>query len=89
MLCAKGLLMTEPQPRVATRPKRGNSRLIVVAVLAVLLVVFIFSNTTSVKLDFLFVHFSMPVWLLTILLLAIGVVAGLLIGAYARKPKQR
>jgi uncharacterized integral membrane protein len=80
--------MSDPQPRVATRPQRGRSRLIVVAVLAVLLLIFIFSNTASVKLSFVFIDFSMPVWLLTILLLAIGVVAGLLVGAYARKSKR-
>ena len=85
--------MTEPQPQVqprAARPQqRGTGRLIILAVIAVLLIVFILQNTVSVRLSFLFIDFSMPAWLLVIIVLFIGVVAGLLIGAYARKPRRR
>jgi len=41
-----------------------------------------------VKMNFLWLHFTWPAWLIIVLSLVIGVVAGLLIGAYARRPKK-
>ena len=83
----------QPQPHVQPRParprERGTGRLIILAVLAVLLIIFILQNTVSVRLSYLFVDFSMPAWLLVIIVLFIGVISGLLIGAYARKPRRR
>ena len=71
----KDLACQTLEPRVASRSQRDRSRLIIVGVLAVLLIIFIVGNRASVKLSFIFIDFSMPVWLLTILLLAIGLVA--------------
>jgi uncharacterized integral membrane protein len=84
--------MTEPaqvQPRAARPQQRGTGRLVILAVIAVLLIIFILQNTVSVRLNFLFIDFSMPAWLLVVLTLFIGVIAGLLIGAYARKPHRK
>ena len=69
--------------------KKGRGRLIVVAVIAVIAVVFILQNGADTELSFLWFEFTWPAWLVIILTLVIGVVAGLLIGAYARRPKKR
>jgi uncharacterized integral membrane protein len=83
----------EVQPEVQARyhkpSRRGRGRLIVVAVIALVALVFILQNGADVKLTFLWFDFAWPAWLVVILTLIIGVIAGLLIGAYARRPKKR
>jgi uncharacterized integral membrane protein len=69
--------------------KRGRGRLIIVAVLAVIAAVFILQNGADTQMSFLWFEFTWPAWLVIILTLVIGVIAGLLIGAYARRPKRR
>jgi len=69
--------------------KRGRGRLIIVAVIAVILLVFVLQNGADTQLNFLWFDFTWPAWLVIILTLVLGVVAGLLIGAYARRPKKR
>lgn len=79
----------EPQPRYHQPSKKGRGRLIVVAVLAVIAVVFILQNGADTQMSFLWFEFTWPAWLVIMLTLVIGVIAGLLIGAYARRPKKR
>ncbi|HOT24645.1 MAG TPA: LapA family protein [Thermoleophilia bacterium] len=78
----------QPQIQVQRAPRGGRGRLIVVAVLAVIVAIFIAQNRVGVKMNFLWLHFTWPAWLIIVLSLVIGVVAGLLIGAYARRPKK-
>jgi len=79
----------QPQARYHKPSKKGRGRLVVVAVLAVIALVFILQNGADTQLNFLWFDFTWPAWLVIILTLVIGVVAGLLIGAYARRPKKR
>lgn len=79
----------QPQVQVRRPRRRGYGRLIVVAVIAVVILVFILQNGAGVRLSFLWFDFTWPAWLVIILSLVLGVVAGLLIGAYARRPKRR
>lgn len=79
----------QPQVQVQRRPRKGRGRLIVVGVIAVVIVVFILQNGADTELSFLWMDFTWPAWLVILLALAIGVVAGLLIGAYARRPRRR
>lgn len=79
----------QPQVQVQRRPRKGRGRLIVVGVIAVLIIVLILQNGADTRLSFLWMDFTWPAWLVILLTLAIGVVAGLLIGAYARRPRKR
>jgi uncharacterized integral membrane protein len=80
---------TEAPARYHKPSKRGRGRLIIVGVIAVLVLVFILQNGADTQLNFLWFDFTWPAWLVVILALVLGVVAGLLIGAYARRPKKR
>ncbi len=71
------------------RPSRGRGRLVVVAVIAVLVVVFILQNGADTQLNYLWFDFTWPAWLVILLTLVVGVIAGLLVGAYARRPRKR
>jgi uncharacterized integral membrane protein len=51
--------------------------------LAVLLI-FIFQNTESIKFTFLFVHFSWPLWLYTIIAAVVGAVVWIGLGVLRR-----
>ncbi len=79
----------QPQVQVQRGPRRGYGRLIVVAVIAALLAVFIVQNGADTQLTFLWFDFTWPAWLVILLVLVVGVVAGLLIGAYARRSRRR
>jgi uncharacterized integral membrane protein len=79
----------QPQAHYHKPSKRGRGRLVIVAVIAVIAVVFILQNGADTELSFLWFEFTWPAWLVIILTLVIGVLAGLLIGAYARRPKKR
>lgn len=59
---------------------RLSPRAIAGLVIAAACLVFVFSNTQEVQLRFMWVEISAPGWLLLALLLALGVLAGFLIG---------
>jgi len=61
----------------------------VLAVVVVISLVFILQNGADTRLTFLWLDFTWPAWLVVLLTLVLGVIAGLLIGAYARRPKRR
>ena len=79
----------QPQAQYHKPSKRGRGRLIIVAVIAVIAIVFILQNGADTQMNFLWFEFTWPAWLVIILTLVIGVIAGLLVGAYARRPKKR
>jgi uncharacterized integral membrane protein len=79
----------EPEAHYHKPSKKGRGRLIIVAVIAVIAIVFILQNGADTQMNFLWFEFTWPAWLVIILTLVIGVIAGLLIGAYARRPKRR
>jgi uncharacterized integral membrane protein len=80
---------TEPPSHYHKPSRKGRGRLIIVGVIAVVLLVFILQNGADTQLNFLWFEFSWPAWLVVVLTLVLGVIAGLLIGAYARRPKKR
>lgn len=53
-----------------------SMRLVVTVVLAALAIVFVFQNSTSGRIRFLFWDFSMPAWIWLLVVLAVGVVIG-------------
>jgi uncharacterized integral membrane protein len=79
----------QPQVQVKRTPRKGRGRLIVVAVIVVIVAVFVLQNGADTEMSFLWFEFTWPAWLVILLSLVIGVVAGLLIGAYARRSRRR
>ena len=69
--------MTDEKP---ANVHKGNDRIgfgmIVSAVILVALVIFIFQNLEEVKVEFLFLSFAFPLWLVAVIFLALGVVLG-------------
>jgi uncharacterized integral membrane protein len=57
--------------------KSGNTFVLVVwGVIAVLLLVFVANNTQSIELSIAFTEVSMPLWLLVVIIFALGLAAG-------------
>jgi uncharacterized integral membrane protein len=54
-----------------------------------LLVVFMLQNTDSVRLDFLFWHFTWPVWLLTIISAVLGAFVWFGLGVIRRHRRRK
>jgi uncharacterized integral membrane protein len=54
-----------------------------------LLVVFMLQNTDSVRLDFLFWHFTWPVWLLTIVSAVVGAFVWFGLGVIRRHRRRK
>ena len=50
------------------------------------LVTFMLQNTEDVRLDFLVWHFTWPLWLVTVLVVAAAAYVGLVLGGYLRVP---
>ena len=82
-------MVEQPQVQMQRPQRKGRGRLIVVGVIAVVVLVFILQNGADTQMNFLWFDFTWPAWLVIILSLVIGVIAGLLIGAYARRSKRR
>jgi uncharacterized integral membrane protein len=82
-------MVEQPQVQMQRAPKKGRGRLIVVGVIAVLVLIFILQNGADTQLNYLWFDFTWPAWLLIVLSLIVGVIAGLLIGAYARHSRRR
>ncbi|WP_116997471.1 LapA family protein [Desertimonas flava] len=51
-------------------------KMVIIAVLAVLAVVFVFQNTDSAKLKVIFFTITMPRWIAFVILLVIGAIIG-------------
>jgi uncharacterized integral membrane protein len=59
--------------------------MVAIAVLAVALVAFVVQNTATVDLDWLMFGFSAPLWLMIVLIGAVGFVIGYFVGRPGRK----
>jgi uncharacterized integral membrane protein len=56
------------------------ARLIAIALLAVLAVIFVLQNTHGTRVNFLFFHIQWGLWIILLLCVVIGVVIGWLVG---------
>ena len=69
--------MTDEKP---ANVQRFNDKIgfgmIVSAVILVALVIFVIQNLDEVEVEFLFVSFAFPLWLVAVIFLALGVVLG-------------
>jgi uncharacterized integral membrane protein len=68
---------------------RPSPRQVVMAVIAVLLLVFIFSNTENTEISFLFTTVSMPLWLVLLVTTLLGMAIGATLGVRRTKRRYR
>jgi uncharacterized integral membrane protein len=73
------------------RPEDGGyGKLIVAAVIAVLLLIFVFSNTTKWEFNFLFLGpYKLWAWLMLLITLFFGFLIGMIVSALLRRRKKR
>ena len=75
--------MQEPQIQMSRDQEPSNAGLYVklgiVAVVAILLLLYIFQNVTRVPFNFLFWSFEWPLWLIILVSLVIGFLVGMLV----------
>ena len=85
-------MSTPQQPQVQVRrasERAGYGRLIALAVVVVILLVFVFQNPEKVRFTLLFFHFTWPAWLMLIVTIVLGFLVGLVTGALLRRRKRR
>ena len=85
---------TEERPQVQVQRDRkpdrqGYGKLIAVAVVGVLILIFVLQNTQDLKFKFLFWDFTWPAWLMLVITLIIGFAIGFLVSALLRRRKKR
>jgi uncharacterized integral membrane protein len=70
---------------VETRERRRlSSGAILSVIAAAVLLLFIFQNTAHINMHFLWLHFSWPLWLYTILVAVVGAIAWFGLGVMRR-----
>lgn len=82
--------MANPRPNSASAdtPSPITPRRVVAAILVAAAVAFIVQNTNTIEVTWLFFGFSAPLWLLTVVLLAVGFVVGWFVGRPARRDRK-
>jgi uncharacterized integral membrane protein len=77
-----------PTPQPNAKPSPITPRRVVIALLVVAAVIFIVQNTSETDVSWLFLGFSAPLWLLTVVLLGVGFVVGWLVGRPSRSDRK-
>jgi uncharacterized integral membrane protein len=82
-----------PTPSDSTRPPAGGRRLGGGAIASLtgvgMLLIFMFQNTQRVRLDFLFWHFTWPLWLLTVASALLGALVWFGLGVMRRHRRRK
>jgi uncharacterized integral membrane protein len=83
--------MVQPVPSTSSAPdKRGMSGGAIASLLGIgLLLIFMIQNTEEVRLDFLFWHFTWPLWLLTIVSALLGALVWFGLGVMRRHRRRK
>jgi uncharacterized integral membrane protein len=68
---------------------KSRAGLIVVAIIAVVFLIFVFSNTGSVDIQFLSLTLNMPEWLMFTVLFVLGVLVGWTVSSLRRRAKMK
>ena len=77
-----------PNPQRDDKPSPITPRRVLVALLVVAALFFVFQNTNTIDVSWLFFGFSAPLWLLTVILLAVGFVIGWFVGRPSRRERK-
>ena len=76
------------QPNTAQKAKSGRAKLIVALVLLALVLILIFQNTASGRINVLFWHVTLPTWVWLLVILVVGVVIGSMFPWFRPKKKK-
>ena len=87
-------MSTTPPVQVRSRGRAGLSygalaKIVVVAVVALAILIFILQNTVSVEWSFLFWSFSINQWIMLVVALAVGFLVGMVVSAVLRRSRRR
>lgn len=77
-----------PTPQQGGKPSPITPRRVVVILLVAAAAAFVLQNTSSIEVSWLFLGFSAPLWLLTLILLAAGFVIGWFVGRPSRRDRK-
>lgn len=77
-----------PTPPSGDRPSPITPRRVIIALLVAAAVAFVVQNTNTIDVSWLFFGFSAPLWLLTVILLAVGFVVGWFVGRPSRRDRR-
>lgn len=88
-LCAGGTMYEGGSEGAGSDARRLSGGAIASITGAGLLVVFMLQNTDSVRLDFMFWHFTWPVWLLTIISAVLGAFVWFGLGVIRRHRRRK
>lgn len=83
---------TQPVQVHAKKSGLASATIVKLAVLGVILLIiliFILQNTEKVHFDFLFWGFSLSLWIMFVITLAVGVLLGLAVGAMMRVRRRK
>lgn len=81
---------TEPVERKVKASRTGAYiRLGVIGVIVIFVLVFVFENTGRVSLSFVSAEFTAPAWLMLLIVLLIGVIAGFFLGRRSKRSRPR
>lgn len=88
--------MSTTPPPVQVRPQGRSGmatgtivKIVVIALVALLILVFILQNTASVEWTFLFWSFSINQWIMLVVSLVIGFLAGMAVSAMLRRRRRK
>lgn len=82
--------MANPRPNEqgGNKPSPITPRRVLIVLLIAAAAAFVIQNTQSIEVSWLFLGFSAPLWLLTLILLALGFVIGWFIGRPSRRDRK-
>ena len=69
------------------RPSRITPRHVAIGVLGLVVLLFVFQNTDTVRLQFLTFGFDAPLWLMLLVIVAVSMAMGVLLGRRSARPK--
>jgi uncharacterized integral membrane protein len=84
-------MSTNPEVQVqrSRRGGRGYGRYIVWGVVAVLVLIFVFSNRVPWKFSFWFIHITLKAWLVLVITLLIGFAVGFVLSTILWRRRRR
>lgn len=77
-----------PSNQRSDKPSPVTPRRVIAALLAAAAVAFVVQNTNAIDVSWLVFGFSAPLWLLTVILLAVGFVIGWFVGRPNRRDRR-
>jgi uncharacterized integral membrane protein len=79
---------TTPAPSGQQRPSRITPRHVAIGVLGAAVVAFVLQNTATTRVQLLVFSFDLPLWLVLVVLVAVSMAVGVLLGRRSARAKR-